>query len=58
MVAITLSLSLLWPAARDLFKFGPLHPDDLALTVGAAVCVLLALEAIKPLWRERIHAAG
>jgi P-type Ca2+ transporter type 2C len=56
-VVITLSLSLLWPAARELFKFGPLHPDDLALTVGAAPAVLLALEAIKPLWRARIHGA-
>jgi Ca2+-transporting ATPase len=56
-VAIALALSLLWPAARELFKFGPLHPDDLALTLGAAAAVLLTLEAIKPLWRRRIHAA-
>jgi Ca2+-transporting ATPase len=56
-VVITLSLSLLWPAARDLFKFGPLHPDDLALTVGAAAAVLLALEAIKPLFKQRLYAA-
>jgi len=56
-VTITLSLSLLWPAARELFKFGPLHLDDLALTLGAAAAVLLALEAIKPLWRKSIQAA-
>ena len=35
-VVTLLALSLLWPAARDLFRFGPLHADDLALTVGAA----------------------
>jgi Ca2+-transporting ATPase len=57
LVATTLSLSLLWPAARELFKFGPLHPDDLALTVGAAAAVLVVLEVIKPLWRARIHGA-
>jgi Ca2+-transporting ATPase len=57
LVVVTLSLSLLWPAARELFKFGPLHPDDLALTLGAAVAVLLTLEAIKPLWRKRIQGA-
>jgi Ca2+-transporting ATPase len=54
-VAISLSLSLLWPAARELFKFGPLHPDDLALTLGAAAALLLTLEAIKPLWRQHIQ---
>ena len=32
-----LSLTLLWPFASDLFRFGPLHLDDLALTVGAGV---------------------
>ncbi|HEY0330181.1 MAG TPA: cation-translocating P-type ATPase [Rhodopseudomonas sp.] len=58
LVVSVLSLSLAWPAARDLFKFGPLHPDDLALTLGAAVVGLLALEAIKPLWRERIQASA
>ncbi|MBB5046321.1 Ca2+-transporting ATPase [Rhodopseudomonas rhenobacensis] len=55
LVVSVLSLSLAWPAASELFKFGPLHPDDLALTLGAAVVVLFALELIKPLWRERIH---
>ena len=55
-VSLALTLSLLWPAASDLFKFGPLHPDDLALTAGSAVAVLLILELIKPLWRRRVHA--
>ncbi|ABD88012.1 cation-translocating P-type ATPase [Rhodopseudomonas palustris] len=55
LVVSVLSLSLLWPAARELFKFGPLHPDDLALTLGAAVTMLIGLELIKPLWRDRIH---
>ena len=34
-VAAILGLALLWPFATDLFRFGPLHLDDLALTVAA-----------------------
>ena len=53
-VATVLTLSLAWPWLRDLFKFGPLHGDDLALTVLAAMAVLTVLELIKPLWRKRL----
>ena len=34
------SVTLLWPFVRGLFRFGPLHLDDLALTLGAGVLVL------------------
>jgi Ca2+-transporting ATPase len=50
-----LAASLLLPAARALFRFGPLHGDDLLVTVAAGGVVLLALEGIKPLWRMRLH---
>ncbi len=53
-VAAMLALTLLWPLARDLFRFGALHADDLALTVAAGALVLLFLELLKPLWRKRI----
>jgi hypothetical protein len=53
-VTTMLSLTLLWPFASGLFRFGPLHLDDLALTVGAGVFVLVLLELLKPLWRERL----
>ena len=53
-VAAMLGLTLLWPFASGLFRFGPLHLDDLALTVGAGVLVLLLLELLKPLWRRRL----
>ena len=43
------ALTLLWPFASDLFRFGPLHLDDLALTLGAGVAVLVALEILKPM---------
>lgn len=49
-VAGMLSLTLLWPLASDLFRFGPLHPDDLAVSAGAGIGLLLILETIKLLW--------
>jgi Ca2+-transporting ATPase len=52
-VVIALSLTLLWPFASELFRFGPLHADDLALTVLAGATVLLTLEGIKGLRRWR-----
>lgn len=55
-VALMLGLTLLWPFASSLFRFGPLHVDDLALTLGAGVLVLVVLEALKPLWRTRLIA--
>ena len=47
------ALTLLWPPASNLFAFGPLHPDDLALTLGAGIVVLIALEVLKPLMHPR-----
>ena len=44
-VAATLALTLLSPFANRLFAFGPLHADDLALTLGAGVVALVALAA-------------
>ena len=54
-VTMMLGLTLLWPVARDLFRFGPLHVNDLALTLGAGVFVLVVLEVLKLLcagWRQ------
>jgi Ca2+-transporting ATPase len=53
-VVAMLALTLGWPMARGLFRFGPLHADDLAVTVGAGVVVLLVLELVKPLVRSRL----
>jgi len=52
-VGTILSLTLFWPFASRLFRFGPLHADDLALTIGAGVFALAALEVLKPLSRPR-----
>jgi Ca2+-transporting ATPase len=55
-VAIMLSFTLLWPFARSLFRFGPLHLDDLVLTLGGGALVLVVLELLKPIWRERLQS--
>ena len=46
-VAATLTLTLAWPFAAELFRFGPLHPDDLALTAASGIIVFACLEVIK-----------
>jgi P-type Ca2+ transporter type 2C len=55
-ITVVLALTMLWPFASDLFAFGPLHPDDLALTLGAGVVVLVSLELLKPIWRRRLQS--
>ena len=50
-VAAVLTLALAWPPAMELFRFGPLHLDDLAVSAGAAVALLVVMELLKPLWR-------
>ena len=50
-IAAILALTLKWPFAAHLFGFGPLHLDDLALTVVAGVVVFACLDALKLLWR-------
>ncbi|WP_202639039.1 cation transporting ATPase C-terminal domain-containing protein [Bradyrhizobium sp. CCBAU 051011] len=55
-VAVILALTMLWPFANQLFAFGPLHADDLALTLGAGFIALLALEMLKPLLRPQLQS--
>jgi Ca2+-transporting ATPase len=54
LVAVALGGTLLWPLARGLFRFGPLHLDDLVVTFAAGLAVLVCLELLKHLWRERL----
>ncbi len=55
-VAAILALTLVWPFASDLFRFGPLHLDDLVLTLGAGIVVLVALEILKRFFRLPVQA--
>jgi Ca2+-transporting ATPase len=50
-----LGLCLTLPAMRELFGFGVLHLDDLALTMASAGFVLVALELLKPFWRTQLR---
>ena len=50
-VVVVLALALAWPPAMELFRFGTLHLDDLAVSAGAAVALLVIMELLKPLWR-------
>ena len=51
-VAALLAVALTWPPAMDLFRFGPLHLDDLGMSLLAGAAVLVVLELIKPHWRR------
>ena len=47
--ALILAAVILFPPARALFRFGPLHADDLAVALGSGLFMLLLLEAAKKL---------
>ncbi len=53
-VAAALGGTLLLPLASNLFQFGPLYLDELAVTFAAGAAVLVCLEFLKPFWRERL----
>ncbi len=49
-VLIVLAISLFWPPASTLFRFGTLQWDDLAVCVAVGFVNLLILEAVKSKW--------
>jgi Ca2+-transporting ATPase len=53
-VVAILGLSLSAAFVAALFRFGPLHFNDIALTLAAGAIVLIALELLKPIWRARL----
>ena len=55
-VVAILAVALIWPPAMSLFRFGPLHLDDLGLSVAAGAAILVVLEAAKPSWRKGFRA--
>jgi P-type Ca2+ transporter type 2C len=54
-VSIILATTLLWSPASSLFRFGPLHPDDLMVTAGAGLVLLVLLELLKPVWSAKFR---
>jgi Ca2+-transporting ATPase len=55
-MTITLALTLCWPIARGLFRFGSLHANDLVVPLAAGVVLLGLLEWLKPHWRARLES--
>ena len=54
--ATALLAATLWiPALRDLFRFSPLHGDDLALLVGTSLGCVVWLEALRRLGNSRVE---
>ena len=54
-VASVMTAALTWRPAMDLFQFGPLHADDLGVSLIATVVLILCLEALKPWWRQSLR---
>ncbi len=54
--ATILTIALVWGPARELFRFGPLHADDLIVCFATALVVLVLLEQLKSIWRARLTA--
>ena len=49
-VVVVLAVTLTWQPAMDLFRFGPLHIDDLGITLLAGATILVVLQWVKPHW--------
>ena len=58
---VFLALILYVPLLRDLFRFAPLHADDIALSAGAGVLGIAWFEVLKAVRRRApggpLHAA-
>jgi Ca2+-transporting ATPase len=50
---VLLGLVLFVPVLRDLFHFGPLHPNDLVICLGAGILCVLWFEIVKFFSRKR-----
>lgn len=54
--AVLLAAILSWPTMRELFRFGPLHLDDLLLCIGVGACILPVLELLKRPFRRALRS--
>ncbi len=54
-IAVILATTLLWSPASALFRFGPLHADDLMVVAGAGLVLLALLELLKPWWSAQFR---
>jgi Ca2+-transporting ATPase len=49
--ATLLAAGVSWAPAQQIFHFGALHPDDLAISLGAGFLLLIVLDLLKPMLR-------
>lgn len=49
-----LALVVISPVGRELFRFGPLHGDDVTLVAVIVAAIIAALEFLKRFWRVRL----
>jgi Ca2+-transporting ATPase len=49
--ATLLAVGVSWAPAQQMFHFGPLHPDDVAISLGAGFLLLIVLDLLKPMLR-------
>ncbi len=54
LTTVLMGAVLVLPSLRELFRFGPLHADDLALSFAAGLATLVALEVLKSAWKTRL----
>jgi Ca2+-transporting ATPase len=52
--AFLLALVLVWPAGRELFRFGPLHPNDLTAVALLVTGIVFLLRLLKRFWRTSL----
>jgi len=55
-VAMVLAVTLTWTPAMGLFRFGPLHVDDLGLSLAVGAALLITLEFVKPRFQSALRA--
>jgi P-type Ca2+ transporter type 2C len=55
-VPVMLAVTLLVPFVQRMFRFGPLHLDDLAAPLAIGLLTIAILEGLKPYWRKWLIA--
>jgi P-type Ca2+ transporter type 2C len=56
LTALLLALTILVPQVRGFLAFAPPDGSDLAVSLAATLALFLVLQAIKPLWAQRLRA--
>ena len=52
-----LGIILAWPVTRELFRFGPIHADDIAFAISGALAALVLLEGAKRVFADELRGS-